>query len=428
MRHLSSLLVFCTPSRFRATINEERPFRRRGGKRMGFESGGRRRSPQEILEEIQRSNRGYLKIFLGAAPGVGKTVAMLREANEMLRQGIDIVVGIVETHGRKGTEEAIGNLPVLPLKPIEYKGRTFYELDVEGVLRRRPQFVVVDELAHTNVPGSKNRKRYEDVLEILEAGISVLTTMNIQHLESLHNTVEELTGVTVNERVPDWILDVANEVQIVDISPEKLIERLKAGQVYPDPRKIEQALRNYFRPENLTILRELALRELADDVDERLEQLTGRTGEEGDEEHAPVCHRILVAVDNDKNAERLIRRGWRVAKRLKGDLLVLHVITRSNRRRAEEERRKLRKIEEIAKDLGAKFYVEYSLGKKPVDVIVDFVKKHGVTQVILGESSRSRLKEILFGSIATHILRKTKYVDVLIVADVPEEEREREAP
>ncbi|MBE3596003.1 MAG: universal stress protein [Hydrogenibacillus sp.] len=373
----------------------------------------KRKSPEQILAEIEQSNRGYFKLFIGAAPGVGKTYMMLREANDMLNDGIDVVVGVVETHGRKATEEQIGALPVLPLKKIEYRGRVFTELDVEGVIKRRPQFVIVDELAHTNVPGSKNKKRYEDVMEILSAGISVLSTMNIQHLESLHDTVEDLTGVKVRERVPDWILDEANEIQLVDIPPEKLIERLKAGKIYK-PEKVEQALQNFFRPGNLIALRELALRELADDVDERLEELRE---EEGLEEMAGASPKILVLVHYGNNAERLIRRGWRIAQRMKADLYILNVPTKPVEQLDAEDKKKLREIEALAKSFEAKFYVRATGGRKVVDVIVDFIKEHGITQVILGQSARSRLQEILRGSIANRIMERTKFVDVLIVGD-----------
>lgn len=376
-----------------------------------YEKG--RKSPEEILAEIEKSERGYFKLFIGAAPGVGKTYMMLREANDMLSEGIDIVVGIVETHGRRQTAEQIGALPVLPLKEIQYKGRIFKELDVEGIIKRRPQFVIVDELAHTNVPGSKNKKRYEDVMEILDAGISVLSTMNIQHLESLHDTVQELTGVKVRERVPDWILDEANEIQLVDIPPEKLIERLKAGHIYKKE-KVEQALQNFFRPGNLNALRELALRELADDVDERLEHYKEEVGLE---EMIGANQKILVLVHYGKNAERLIRRGWRIAQRLKTDLYILNVPSKPVDALSEEERKKLREIEALARALEAKFYVRAKGGRRAVDVMIDFIKEHGITQVVIGESARSRWQEIIRGSIANRIMEKTKYVDVLIVAD-----------
>ncbi|PTQ52286.1 MAG: Osmosensitive K+ channel histidine kinase KdpD [Hydrogenibacillus schlegelii] len=392
---------------------------REGGAAVAEAAERRRKSPEQILKEIERSKRGYFKLYIGAAPGVGKTYTMLREANDMLAEGVDIVVGVVETHGRKATAEQIGALPVLPLKPIEYKGRTFYELDVEGVIKRRPQFVIVDELAHTNVPGSKNKKRYEDVLEILDAGISVLSTMNIQHLESLHDIVEDLTGVKVRERVPDWILDVANEVQLVDLPPEKLLERLKAGKIYR-PEKIPQALEHFFRPTNLIALRELALRELADDVDERLEEYRE---DDGAEEVAGASPKILVLVSDGGNAERLIRRGWRIAQRMKAELFILHVPTKPADRLSEAERKKLREIEALAKILGGKFFIRAAGGRPVIDVIVEFIKENAITQVVLGQTGMSRWQEILRGSLANRIMERTRFVDVLIVGNGQEKTR-----
>lgn len=373
----------------------------------------KRKRPEELLEMIKKENRGYFKLYLGAAPGVGKTYAMLREGNEMLKKGIDIIIGVVETHGRAETVEQIGKLPVLPLKKVHYKGKILEEMDLEGILRRRPQYVIVDELAHTNVPGSKNKKRYEDVMELLDAGINVISAMNIQHLESLKDTVEQLTGVEVRERVPDWVLTEANEVQLIDTPPETLQERLKAGLIY-HPEKIEQSLRNFFRLGNLNALRELALREVADDVDERLENYKHEHGI-GDMKGAN--EKILVCVHYGPNAERLIRRGWRIASRLKCELYILNVPMKPVQEMDEATRRKLRSIEQLARDLDAEFYIWARGGRRPEDVIVDFVNEKGITQIVMGQSARSRLEEILKGSIVTRIMKKTKYVDVLIVAD-----------
>lgn len=374
----------------------------------------RQRTPEDYLEMIRREKEAYLKLFVGAAPGVGKTYAMLREANEMYKKGIDIVIGLIETHGREETRLQMGDLPVIPMRQIQYQGKVLEEMDVEAILHRRSKYVVVDELAHTNVPGSKHKKRYEDVLEILDAGINVISAMNIQHLESLNNTIEQLTGVKVRERVPDLILNRANEIQLIDTPPEKLQERLRAGLIYK-PEKIEQSLKNFFRLGNLNALREISLREVADDVDDRLEtykQEQGITdGMKGANE------RILVCVNYRPNAERLIRRGWRIASRLKCQLYILNIPDKPVQDLDDATYKKLRMIEQIAKDLGAQFHIRALNGKKPAQVIVDFVKEKGITQLILGQSARSRWEEITKGSILNKIMKDTRYVDILVVAD-----------
>ena len=213
--------------------------------------------------------KGKLKIYIGGAPGVGKSYQMLHDANDMKKSNRDIIIGVIETYGRKGTEEQIGNLEILPLKEIDYKGMKLKELDLEGIIARNPEFVIIDELAHTNVPTSKNKKRFEDVLEILDNGINVMTAVNIQHLESLNDHVNRMTGIKVKETIPDNIIDIAYEIEVIDISPHSLRERIKAGKVYSQD-KIDTALHNFFRVGNLTALRELALREVANEVDEKL--------------------------------------------------------------------------------------------------------------------------------------------------------------
>lgn len=372
-----------------------------------------RKSPEDYLKLIEKESRGHLKIFVGAAPGVGKTYAMLREGNDMLACGIDIIVGVVETHGRIETAKQMGELPLLPMQTILYKGRRLEELDLDGIIDRRPQYVIIDELAHTNVPGSRNRKRYEDVMEIVKAGINVLTAVNIQHLESLNCTVEQLTGVKVRERVPDWILSEADEVQLIDTSPEKLRERLQSGLIYR-PEKIEQSLRNFFRVGNLNALREIALREVADDVDERLESYKL---EKGIDFMKGANEKILVCVNYRPNAERLIRRGWRIASRLKCELYILTIPLASVDRLNEATRKQHRELEQIARDLGAEFHIRALGGRKPEQVMVDFVNEKGITQMVLGQSARSRWEEITKGSIVNRIMKNTRFVDILIVAD-----------
>ncbi|TCP58153.1 two-component system sensor histidine kinase KdpD [Tumebacillus sp. BK434] len=373
----------------------------------------KRKHPDEVLEQIRREERGRLKLFIGAAPGAGKTYTMLREGNELLQKGCDLVIGFVETHGREETRKQIGALPLLPLKEIEYKGRVLQELDLQAILDRRPHTVIVDELAHTNVPGSKHRKRYEDVEELLQAGIHVLAAMNIQHVESLNDTVERLTGVKVRERVPDRVLNRAHEIQLIDTPPEQLRERMRNGLIYR-PDKIEQALKHFFRLGNLNVLRELALREIADDVEERLQHYQQEHGIEG---MTGAHEKILVCVQYRPNAERLIRRGWRIANRLKCDLHILNVSVRPLPELAAQERKKLQVMEQLARDLGAVFHFCPTEGKKPVDVMVSFIKRHRITQVILGQSARTRWEEISKGSIINKIMKDTQFVDVLVVAD-----------
>lgn len=275
----------------------------------------RRKTPEEILQEIERLNKGKLKLYIGSAPGVGKTYRMLLEAHDLRNEGIDVVIGFIETHNRHETEKLIQNLEIVPLKDISYKGKIFKELNLEKIIERNPDVVIIDELAHTNVPGSSNEKRYADVQEILTYGINVISAVNIQHLESLHDIVQQITGVQVRERIPDFILNSAHEVILVDVTPELLQKRLKEGKIYT-ANKIDQALQNFFTKWNLSALRELSLREVANDVDEKAEK----------ENFIPhgTSEKILVCIQNDLNAEKLIRRGWRIASRLKSALYIFH--------------------------------------------------------------------------------------------------------
>jgi two-component system sensor histidine kinase KdpD len=266
--------------------------------------------------------RGTLRVYLGAAAGVGKTFAMLNEGRRRREYGEDVVVGFVETHGRAKTAAQIGDLEVVSRKQFDYRGSSFEEMDVDAVLARRPQVALVDELAHTNVPGSRNEKRWQDVEELLAVGINVISTLNIQHLESLNDVVEEITGVKQRETIPDEIVRRADELQLVDLTPVALRNRLARGDVYPAER-IDTALANYFRPGNLSALRELALAWLADRVDEGLEEYRRR---HGIEEPWETRERIMVALTGSPDGERLIRRAARIAERTKGELVAVHVI------------------------------------------------------------------------------------------------------
>src|SRR5882724_7846533 len=302
-----------------------------------------------LLKEAARSERSRLKIFLGAAPGVGKTFAMLEAAWERKRQGADVVVGIVETHGRKETEELLGGLEVIARKTIDYRGRALDEMDIDAILARRPQIVLVDELAHTNVPGSRHPKRYSDAEEILEAGIDVYSTVNIQHLESLNDVVAQVTGVRIRETVPDVILERADEIKLIDLPPDDLIQRLREGKVYVPP-QAERAIENYFRPGNLTALRELALRHAAERVDDEVQAYM--------QAHAvggtwAVSERVMVCVSDGPLAARLVRAARRIAARRRAEWIAVFVETPAVHRHPEADRERVGRALRLAEQLGA---------------------------------------------------------------------------
>ena len=353
--------------------------------------------------------KGKLKIYIGAAPGVGKSYQMLHDANDMKKSNRDIIIGLIETYGRKGTEEQVGILEILPLKEIKYKGIKLKELDLEGVIARKPEFVIIDELAHTNVPTSKNKKRFEDVLEILDNGINVMTAVNIQHLESLNDHVNRMTGIKVKETVPDKIIEIADEIEVIDVSPDSLRERINCGKVYSKD-KIDDALHHFFRIGNLNALRELTLREVANEVDEKLVVYKNKKRVDG---LIGAQEKILVCVNLNFNAEYLIRRGFRMAKRLKAEFYVLTVSKIYNR--GKEESKKLEELKKLCEKLGVKLKVEKS--KHRERPIIEFATNNNITQIIIGPSARTRFHEILRGSIVRTIMRDTKYIDVLVVAD-----------
>lgn len=372
----------------------------------------RRLTPQELANEIYKIKRGSLKIYIGAAPGVGKTYTMLREANELNKKGIDIVIGLVETHGRKETIEKIGDLEIIPRKKIAYKGITLEEMDTEAIIKRNPEVVLIDELAHTNVSGSKFSKRYEDVEDILRAGINVISTMNIQHVESLNDSVEQITGVRVRETVPDQILRNANEIELIDISPKALRERMREGRIYA-PIKIEQSLNNFFKTGNLIALRELALREVADDVDERLEAWERDLTLRGPWRQEEV---IFVCVNLKSDSERLIRRGFRIAYRLKATWHVVYV--KDHKNLSKEELLSLKKIKELTERLGGMFNQYEASDRRHVFLeLVKNISDKKTTHVIIGQSARTRWEEIKTGSIVQKLLRELRHLDVLVVAD-----------
>ncbi len=355
-------------------------------------------------ETVTQAKRGRHKIYLGMAAGVGKTVRALLEIRDLRTDGIDAIVGLLETHGRKDTILAAQDLPLFGLLEIAYKGVTLKELDVAGILERRPEWVMVDELAHTNAPSSQNPKRYMDVEKILENGINVISTLNVQHLESLNDEVARLTGVRVRERVPDKVALEADEVVIVDISPESLRERLSAGKIYA-PNKVDQALKSFFTNENLSVLRELALRHTADVTEEE-------KANEGEMLYRGIKERIVVAVDcNDRDA-RLIRRGARMTRRLKGDLLVVHVKTRSYNPAQLEF---LNQLEKLALEFGASWTVREETSV--VSGLVAFAQSEDITHLIVGQSHTTRLQDFINGSVILEFIRRTQGIDVSVIAD-----------
>jgi two-component system sensor histidine kinase KdpD len=355
-------------------------------------------------QERRSRGCGRHRVYLGAAPGVGKTYAMLKEAHDLLGRGIDVVVGIVETHGRAETAVLIDGLEVIPKLQVTYQGRLFAEMDREAVLRRSPMIALVDELAHTNIPGTGTIKRYQDVEILLSHGIDVISTLNVQHLESLNTLVERTTGVKVRETVPDYVLEAADEVVLIDLPADELCQRLREGKIYALS-KVEQALSNFFRPENLSALRELALREVADELGHRQPEAAGVP--------AGGAETLLVCVNLRPNAQQLIRRGARIAKRLTARFLVAHIAP--SKTIAPEQRSELDKLRRLVEELGGTWSEE--VAPDPAQAIVALTGREAVTKLVLGESRRSALEEALKGSVIERVLRRTRNLDTLIVGN-----------
>lgn len=367
----------------------------------------------EEREELNRHvphKRGKLKIFLGAVPGVGKTYRMLSEAHRRAARGEDIVVGLVETHGRPATAELLDGLEQIPLKPIEYRGKTFYELDTSAVIARRPQWVLVDELAHTNIPGTVHAKRWQSVEEILDAGINVISTVNVQHLESLNDTVQEITGIRVRETLPDSIIKQADEVELVDLTPDALINRLKRGDIYHEE-KISQALSNFFRKGNIVALRELALQVTALEVDDQLHRyMDAHKMPQG----KAAREYIVVAVAPRPISLKLVRRGYRLAKRTGGDFTCVFVRV-PGVMLSQKEEALLQEICGLARNLGAE--VVTLEGDSVADELIKYLNGYGATMIVMGQSARSRWEEIVRGSTVNKIMRETENVDIVVVAE-----------
>src|SRR5580658_165342 len=365
--------------------------------------------PEDWLEVASpaEKTKGAFKLFLGYAPGVGKTFAMLGEGIRRHARGEDVVIGVVEPHGRKATCELAEQLEAVPRRKIEYKGTIFEEMDVDAIIARKPAVVLVDELAHTNIPGSKHRKRYEDVQEILQAKIDVLSTMNIQHLESAAPTVHSITGITVRETVPDWVPLMATETVMVDLTPEALQNRLRRGDVY-SPDKVDQALKNFFRGGNLIALRELALRQVAEHVDRSLESYMAA---KEIEENWSVRERLAVCISSNPSAQYLIARGARMARRLDAEFFVIYVDMGADE--TPERKKSLAANVQFAEDLGAK--VVKTQGRNIADAVAEVVRQKHITQVIFGRSAVKGLHRLFYLSAVHRFLREAPAVDVHIV-------------
>jgi len=373
----------------------------------------RRSRSEDFLELVQRGRRGKLKLYVGFAAGVGKTYRMLEDARALSKRGVDIVLGYVESHGRPETEALIEGLEVVPRRRVEYRGVTTEEMDLDALLRRKPEIAVVDEIPHTNVPGSRNAKRYQDVLEILEHGINVIGALNVQHLESLHDVVERATRVKVRETVPDAFLKEADQVVNLDLAVEDLLERMRAGKIYA-PEKVETALAGFFKDENLFTLRELALREVAESV-ERISE--ARTRVAGEAERQRVPGRVLVCMASyPPHAAMLLRKGSRMAGRLNTDWYVVYVETPGeapDRIDAEVQRHLLENIQR-ARQLGAE--VVRLQSRDPVAAIIDFARSHGVGHILIGRSHQPWWRQWLGRSIPIRLLREATGFDLQIVS------------
>jgi two-component system sensor histidine kinase KdpD len=373
-----------------------------------------RPSPEALLETAKRAEdrAGRLKIFVGAAPGVGKTYEMLQSAHARLKAGADVVVGVVETHGRAETSILLSGLEVLPRKRIEYRGQVLEEMDLDGLIARHPQIALVDELAHTNVPGSRHPKRYLDVEELLSNGIDVYTAVNIQHIESLNDVVAQITHVRVRETVPDSVFDRADAIELIDLTPDDLIQRLREGKVYV-PEQAERALEHYFSPGNLTALRELALRRTADRVDEQL-----LTHMQANAISGPWAagERILVCVSEDPHAAGLVRYTKRLADRLHAPWTAVSIETRRSLQLTDQQRDRLADTMRLAESLGGEALTIPGVGRRIADDLIGFAQANNVTQIIIGKSTRSWSFELMRGSVVHDLLRRAGNISVNVIA------------
>ncbi|MFN8505278.1 DUF4118 domain-containing protein [Kouleothrix sp.] len=368
----------------------------------------------QMRQETHAPARGRLKIFFGAAPGVGKTYAMLSEAREKQAAGADVLAGVVETHGRAETEALLQGLALLPRREIAYHGIVLREFDLDAALARRPQLILVDELAHSNAPESRHAKRWQDVAELLDAGISVYSTVNVQHVESLNDVVAQITGVTVRETVPDSILERADEIELVDLPPDELQERLREGKVYV-PQQADRAIKSFFRKGNLIALRELALRRTADRVDE---QMRSYRRDQAITAVWPAQERVLVGVHAGATASRLVRTGRRMAMQLRAPWYVVYVEAPAELRLPASAQDEVLQALRLAEQLGAE--VATLSGEHVVDELLAFARTHNVTKIVVGKPRRPRWRERLFGSLVGTLIRQSGEIDVYVISEEPE--------
>ena len=374
---------------------------------MNTSPNPRKTAEEWLASTATEKSHGRFKVFLGYAPGVGKTFNMLSEGIRRKSRGEDVVIGIVETHGRSGTAEVASKLEQIPRKQIDYKGTIFFEMDVDAILARRPHVALIDELAHTNVVGSRFAKRYEDVLALLDAGIDVLTTVNIQHVESLTPRVQALTGITIRETVPDWVLDRADETVISDLTPEALVTRMRRGDIYPSER-VERALSNFFRRGNLIALREMALQRVTRAVDRTLDDYVKRKQLGA---HWTVAEKVAVCISANPTARDLIARGARLAEGMAAEFFVLHLD--SERDSAPDAALALADNVRFAEDLGAQ--VIHLKGTSVATSTADFAKQHRITQVIFGRSALNGLKKYLYFMAIQRFISSAPHVDLHII-------------
>lgn len=385
-----------------------------------------RPNPDELLAAIQaeeqRAERGKLLVFLGYAAGVGKTYAMLQAAQQRLAEGVDVVVGHVETHGRAETDALLEGLEILPRLQVAYRGALLSEMDVDAVLARRPALALVDELAHTNAPGARHPKRYQDVEDLLAAGIDVYTTLNVQHLESLNDIVAQITGVIVRETLPDSVLDQASEIRLVDLPPADLVQRLRDGKVYV-PEQAQRAVEKFFRLGNLTALREISLRRTAERVDDQMRSYMQTRAIPGP---WPAAERLLVCISASPLSEKLIRAARRLADELNAEWFALNVETAAMAKRSAADRDQLASNLLLAETLGAKAIT--LPGQSVVDTVIDYARSHNVTKIIAGKPLRPRWQELLWGSVVDQLIRRSGPIDVYVVSSAPTPARRAEPP
>lgn len=369
-----------------------------------------RPSGEQLLAQLEHTRRARLRIYIGAAPGVGKTYSMIEDAQAFRRDGEDIVIGFVESHGRADTESKIVGLEVIPRRRYDHRGVVLEEMDLDAILARKPSLVVVDELAHTNAPGSRHEKRYQDVLELLDAGVGVMTAVNIQHLETLNDAVSRVTGVRVRETVPDSFLDRADEVVNVDVTVEELHSRLRQGKVYK-AEKVEQALANFFKEANISTLRELALRAVADEIGEKAASRRQQQGLEP----ALIPERVMVSMSSSTDAPRVLRAGARIARRLGARWYAVYVETPHEvpGRIRPEDREALQRNITLAEELGAT--VVRVKADRAADGLIAFANREGITHVVFGQSARTRWEILLKGSTLNRFLEEVRGAAVQVV-------------